>query len=109
MGAFPGPARPRVLWVGLSGGLREIGRLAADVERACVPLGVPLAARPFRGHVTIGRVRTPRSIGRVLGAMEAFAAQAFGTWTVREIVLYRSHLHGAAGSVYEPLARFPLG
>ena len=108
VGQFPSPSRPRVLWIGLTAGLREIGLLAADVERACVPLGFPLEARPFRGHVTIGRVRSPRGVGRVVAAM-ADAPTAFGSWTVREVVMYRSHLRGSQGSLYEPLARLPLG
>jgi 2'-5' RNA ligase len=106
-GQFPGRARPRVLWVGLTAGLREIGLLAADVERAFLPLGFPLEARPFRGHVTIGRVRSPRGVGRVVTAM-ADAPADFGRWTVREVVLYRSHLRGSKGSLYEPLARVAL-
>ena len=109
VGCFPGPSRPRVLWTGLTGGLREIGALAADVERACVPLGFPPEARPFRGHVTIGRVRSPRGIGRVVRTMDALADRTFGAWTVRDLVLYRSHLRGARGSLYEALARFALG
>ncbi len=109
MGGFPSRARPRVLWAGLTDGLREIGLLAADVERACVPLGFPMDSRPFRGHATIGRVRSPRGISRVLAAMEGLERESFGAWTVREIILYRSHLRGSAGSVYEPLARLVLG
>ena len=109
LGVFPGRSRPRVLWAGLTGGLREIGLLAVDVERACAPLGFPPEARPFRGHVTLGRVRSPRSLVRVLDAMDALAERSFGTWTVEDVVLYRSHLHGSRGSVYEPLARLALG
>ena len=41
--------------------------------------------------------------------MEAVGDRHFGTWTVRELVLYRSHLRGAKGSLYEPLARLGLG
>jgi 2'-5' RNA ligase len=108
-GAFPGPSRPRVLWTGLVAGLREIGLLAVDVERACAPLGFPPEARPFRGHVTLGRVRTPRGIARVMRAMDALDGAVFGTWTVREVVLYRSHLGGSHGARYEALARFALG
>ena len=108
-GSFPGPSRPRVLWIGLTGGLREIGLLAADVERACAPLGFPPEARPFRGHVTLGRVRSPRGIGRVVRAMEALDGAVFGRWTVHEVVLYRSHLGGSRGARYEALGRFALG
>ena len=108
-GSFPGPSRPRVLWAGLTAGLREIGLLAADVERACAPLGVPPDARPFRGHVTVGRVRAPRGIGRVMRALGELDGTTFGTWTVREVVFYRSHLRGARGARHEALARFALG
>jgi len=108
LGAFPSLARPRVLWAGIVGGLREIGLLAADVERAALPLGFALDARPFGGHVTIGRVRSPRRIGRVLEAAARLAQQPLGSWTVREMVLYRSHLR-PTGTVYEPLAALVLG
>ena len=107
-GQFPSPARPRVLWIGLTAGLREIGLLAAEIERALLPLGFPLEARPFRGHMTLGRVRSPRGIARVVKALDA-APVALGAWTVRDVVLYRSHLRGAQGSLYEPLARAALG
>jgi 2'-5' RNA ligase len=108
-GTFPGPSRARILWVGLTAGLREIGLLAADVERTCVPLGFPPEARPFRGHVTLGRVRAPRGVGRVVRAMQALDRAAFGTWTVPELVFYRSHLGGSRGARYEALARFAFG
>jgi 2'-5' RNA ligase len=107
-GQFPSGSRPRVLWVGLTAGLREIGLLAAEIERACLPLGFPLDPRLFRGHVTIGRVRSPRGIVRATTALASSPA-ALGAWTVRDVVLYRSHLRGAQGSLYEPLARVTLG
>jgi 2'-5' RNA ligase len=108
IGGFPSLGRPRVLWAGVSHGLRELGLLAADVERAMAPLGFPPESRPFSGHVTLGRVRTPRGLRRVLDAAAALEGQPFGAWTVREIVLYRSHLR-PSGSVYEPLATLALG
>lgn len=108
LGGFPSGVRPRVLWIGLRSGLREIGLLAADVERACQQKGFPLDARPFRGHVTIARVRSQRGLGRVLRAVEGERETTFGAWTAREVVLYRSRLGGSAGSTYEPLGRAAL-
>jgi 2'-5' RNA ligase len=107
IGGFPSLERPRVLWVGLVDGLREIGLLAADVERSLLPLGFPLAARPFNGHVTIGRVRSPRGVSRVSRAAVMLKDRELGRWPVHELVLYRSHLQ-PGGAVYEALARFPL-
>lgn len=108
IGGYPSIGRPRVLWAGLASGHREIGLLAADVERAVEPLGFPREARPFSGHVTLGRVRSPRGVSRVTKAAAGLADRAFGQWRVGEMVLYRSYLR-PTGSIYEPLARFELG
>ncbi len=106
LGAFPGPSRPRVLWAGITAGIRELGLLAADVERVVAPLGFAPDARPFRGHLTLARVRSPRGLGRI-GAVLGADASSFGAWTATDVVLYRSHLR-PTGSIYEPLARLDL-
>lgn len=107
VGTFPGPSRPRVVWAGLADGAAAAGRLAADVDRAVVVLGVRPEARPFRAHVTLGRVRSPRGVRRIVRAIEALADASFGHWTAGEMALLRSHLspHGAR---YEALARVAL-
>lgn len=107
LGVFPGPSRPRVVWAGITDGLRELGSLAAAVERAVEPLGFAPERRPFRGHVTLGRVRSPRGCGPLARAIDARGTR-YGTWKVAHVVLYRSHLR-RTGSVYEPLATLPLG
>jgi 2'-5' RNA ligase len=107
LGVFPGPARPRVVWAGITGGLRDLGVLAVAVERILAPLGFPPERRPFRGHATLGRVRSPRSVAVLVRALEREARTEFGSWTASEIVLYRSHLR-PTGSIYEPLVRLPL-
>lgn len=108
LGAFPGPGRPRVLWAGIGGDLRGLGLLAAEVERALVPLGFPLEARPFRPHLTLARVRSPRGVAAVIAAFGAVGPGSFGAWTADALTLFRSHLH-PTGSIYEPLAHVPLG
>jgi 2'-5' RNA ligase len=108
LGAFPTARRPRVVWAGIddpAGGLRA---LAADVAAALAPLGLAPEARPFRGHVTLARVRSPRGTAPLVRALGAATAPAFGAWSVAAVVLYRSHLH-PQGARYEPLAALPLG
>ena len=64
--------------------LREGGAMAG--------CGFPPEARPFTGHVTIGRVRTGRGLGALATAIQARSAEPFGSWPVRDVVLYRSRL-----------------
>jgi 2'-5' RNA ligase len=56
MGAFPSPARPRVIWLGVepADGLYE---LQEAVERELTPLGFSRERRRFHPHITLGRVR----------------------------------------------------
>ena len=108
LGAFPGLTRPRVVWAGIRGAVDDLGRLAAACQRACEPLGFVPEKRPFRGHVTLARVRSPRGFGPLARAIESAADDDFGAWTATEVVLYRSHLR-RTGAVYEALDRVPLG
>ncbi len=107
LGVFPGPGRPRVFWAGVTAGLAALGRLVATVARALEPLGFPREPRPFAGHVTLGRVRSPRGASRVVASLAGAGAGEFGAWTATEVVLFQSHL-GAGGARYEAVARLLL-
>lgn len=55
VGAFPSPRRPSVIWVGVDSGPRL--RLLHDaLDRRMTEFGVAREDRPFRPHVTLGRV-----------------------------------------------------
>ena len=108
LGLFPGPVRPRVVWAGLTTGSPDVGRLARALEQALAAVGFPPESRPSRAHLTIGRIRPGEHGGaRLADALTAAGSPDFGGWTVREVVLYRSHL-GPRGPRYEALGRLPL-
>lgn len=71
VGAFPQMARPRVLWLGVDPTPR-LELLQHDVEAACARLGFDIEGRPFRPHVTLGRVRA--AAGPSIGAALSRAA-----------------------------------
>jgi 2'-5' RNA ligase len=105
--AFPGPRRPRVIASGVQGDLAGLSALVASLGRGLGPLGYPPEERPFRPHLTHGRVREgrpPRGLGEALAAAAAGPPVA---WVADEVVLVRSQL-APGGSRYEPLARCPL-
>lgn len=90
---------PRVLWVGVAAP-PEMARLARRIDEALTPMGIPPEQRPFSPHLTLARVKE--------GRIPKFDQQPdFGTFPVREFVLYQSRL-SPAGPTYIPLHRFPL-
>jgi 2'-5' RNA ligase len=55
-GAFPNPRRPRVVWVGCQP-VPALELLQNAIECGLEPLGYEPEGRPFRPHLTLGRVR----------------------------------------------------
>jgi RNA 2',3'-cyclic 3'-phosphodiesterase len=107
LGTFPGPGRPRVLWVGVEETPETAGALsetAAEIEAAARSLGFPAEARGFRPHLTLARAAKPRPspVPEHLRAVELDGGEA------REVVLIRSQLL-PSGARYTALERFPLG
>lgn len=111
-GVFPNVSRPRVLWIGLRGDIEALSRLQAEIGGDLEALGFARESRPFRPHLTLGRVRQPR--GPIPGVEEALRRVAGGpdverpSLTVDGLTLFRSDLT-ERGAVYTRLERFPFG
>lgn len=107
VGAFPALARPRVVWLGVEPTPR-LELLHHEVESACAALGFEVEGRPFRPHVTLGRVR-PGAPSHVGPALARTAPQCAVDEEVLVITLdlMRSTL-GAGPARHEALARLPL-
>ncbi len=78
-------------------------RLAARLERESERLGVAREQRPFRPHVTVGRIKRPHDPSVYLGQ----AGLAPTDFVCRELTLYESEL-GPAGPTYTALHRAPF-
>ncbi len=101
LGVFPGLRRPRVLWVGLDG--QPLIALAAKVEEAVTGLGFAPEERPFRPHLTIGRVRHANRIERTIEQeLRHWTEHEFGASPVGEVILFKSDL-GSGGARYTRL------
>jgi 2'-5' RNA ligase len=89
IGAFPSLTRPRVVWLGVDGG-ETLSDLNAAVTTALRALDLPCDDRPFRPHLTLGRVRRPATdMGRTLRAL---GAARCGTLQCGRLVLFESRL-----------------
>ena len=101
LGVFPGPRRPRILWVGLAG--IQLAQLAAKVESALAPLGFAPEQRKFTPHLTIGRWRQiDRAPNDLPQDLENWKDFEFGESFVDEVILFQSVLK-PAGAIYSRL------
>ena len=107
-GAFPGPARARVLWTGLRGDHRALEALARSVAAGSRRAGAPPPdeGRRFRPHLTLARCREPADVSDLVGELSGYAGSP---WTATEIHLIRSN-PGDPGAPprYETVGTWPL-
>lgn len=106
-GSFPPGPAPRVVWAGVEHGGEAFAALYRAVEAALARRGLAPEDRPYRAHVTLGRVRDARKaepLARALAARAPLGAEL----RVDAVHLMRSDLD-PAGARYSVLARVPLG
>ena len=103
VGGFPTLGKAAVAWAVLENDGGRAARLAAAADRAVAAAGFGAEDRPFRGHLTLARIRPPRNLSPLAARPPARIAVR-----AAEAVLYLSR-PGGGPAVYEALERFPLG
>ena len=102
VGTFPGGRSPRVLWIGASRGNEKLAELAQLVEARLIPIVGPAESRPFKAHLTVGRIKEP---GRFVWAEAVSRLQLEPSATrVDHVTLYRSRL-SPKGPTYTEMLR----
>ncbi|KPJ76485.1 MAG: hypothetical protein AMJ54_11585 [Deltaproteobacteria bacterium SG8_13] len=92
IGVFPGIRRARVLWVGIGGEFLQLGQLQAAVSGGLAGVGFPAEKRPYRGHLTIGRIKAAVDPRQLADALTEFSDFETASFQVDEVVLFRSQL-----------------
>lgn len=104
LGSFPSGRRAKVIWMGVESPA-SLELLQDAVERACVPLGFPVEGRPFRPHITLGRVKEGERLPvEAVGDLEQEVAIPF---LADQLILFQSQ-PGRGGSVYAHRHTFAL-
>ncbi len=107
-GAFPGPARAKVLYAGVSTSGVELDRLATGARAAAGKAGAPVDGGRFHPHVTLARTRRPMEATRWLRVLETYRGPS---WLAEEMTLVASHLGEGPRRRprYEVVDTFPIG
>ena len=102
IGVFPGIKRPRVLWLGISKQIDLLIALQRTLDEKLEAIGFPKEKRPFRGHLTLGRIKDkidPKRLNDILKEFTKFESEHF---FAHRIILYKSELK-PKGAVYTKL------
>lgn len=109
-GAFPDPARAKVLYADVAGqpeARQELDRLAVNARNAAAGAGARVDGQRFRPHLTLARLASARDVTRWLRVLDTYAGP---DWTLDEVALVASHLgeRTRRGPRYEVLATLPI-
>jgi RNA 2',3'-cyclic 3'-phosphodiesterase len=110
-GAFPGPARAKVVYAGVEAddtSLEELRRLATGARAAAGKAGAAVEGGPFRPHLTLARSGRGVEATRWLRVLDTFRSREF---VVDSFMLVESHLGEGPRNRprYETVGRFALG
>jgi 2'-5' RNA ligase len=109
-GVFPDLRRPRVVWLGITGDLPRLIDLQQNLDAGLAVLGngrFKPEDRPFKGHLTLGRIKDKQNQDILIKALKAAGQIASQTFTADAVHLIQSRLT-PSGAIYTPLRRVVL-
>ena len=107
-GAFPTPARPRTLWLGVEDGAEHLAAAAVRLGEALAGRGWTIEDRPYRPHLTLARSDGVRAGSAVAKRLIAAAADVRETFTADSLALLET-ISGGGPARYVPLHEVRLG
>lgn len=99
LGTFGPPNSPRVVWAGIRQGADQLITMQANVAAMVRQTGLIPEDRAFHPHLTLARVKFPRTARYLEERLAKLATTPFGTISVNSIQLMQSTLR-PDGPVY---------
>ncbi len=106
--AFPSLKKPRVIWIGVENKSHELITIFNAIQKVIKEenLDVNRETRDYTPHITLGRVKGYPN-PKLIGEMKRDGEEIFGSFQVKDIVLYKSTLT-RGGPLYEKLSVFTI-
>jgi RNA 2',3'-cyclic 3'-phosphodiesterase len=101
VGVFRTLNDPRVIWAGIERS-DELENLFRVIRSGLDRMGVALDERPFRPHLTLGRIKKVKEKGDLEKLIKQYENKVFQDVKVSEIIFYESFLK-PTGSLYIPI------
>jgi len=106
-GVFPDMNRPRIIWLGMNGDVARLVAFQNELEQTLQGMGFPREERPFRPHLTLGRIKAPKGMTGLADALNKGETFAAGRFKASVLGLFKSDLT-PQGAIYTQLAGYPF-
>ena len=106
VGAFPTINNPRVIWVGIEDD-KNLLKIYTQLEDGLASLGFKKEDRPFKPHLTLGRVKFLKDKKGLKERLEKLADIKLASFIVDSLILFKSELT-PEGSLYTKLKEVKL-
>jgi RNA 2',3'-cyclic 3'-phosphodiesterase len=103
-GVFKSISDPRVIWAGIEPS-EKFNNLNGLIKIGLKTAGIILEERPFKPHLTLGRIKHPNQLNNLSDAIEKFSNIEIQKINVNEVILFESILF-QAGAVYRQIDKF---
>ncbi len=107
MGAFPRFQRPQVVFAMAEDEAGHLASISSSLEEGFQSLGIEKEDRVFEAHLTLGRVKSPHNIEKLVRVMERYKNEPFGEELVTSVLLMQSQLT-PKGPIYTRVEEFTL-
>jgi len=105
-GIFKSYNDPKVIWIGIEES-EKLRKLNDIINTGLKDTGFKVEDRPFKPHLTFGRIRFVKDIDALRSALERYQNNPIQKVQVKEVILYESILK-PTGPVYKPAGIFRL-
>ncbi len=105
-GVFKNLRDPRVLWAGIEG-YEKLLKLNDLIKTGLNDTGFPVEDRPFKPHITLGRIKYLKNTESLKSALEIYKDTFIQDVRVEEVILYQSILR-PEGPMYKSIGVFRL-
>jgi 2'-5' RNA ligase len=106
-GFFGTVSNPKVLWIGFKEPSGELAKIQQGLTKLAMAEGILLEAKPFKMHLTLGRVNRGVTENMMKAWLNAAHAMPQLSFFVDEISVFESILT-PQGPIYKPLHVFKL-
>lgn len=106
VGVFPDWKYAKVIWIGVAEGAEKASVLAELIEDSMLEEGFEKEKRPFKCHLTLGRVRGAKNKDKLKSTSSSIKVVPV-RMNISKVVLFKSELT-TEGAIHTPLSEFIL-